>query len=186
MDLAINEEEHGLLVDLVQSRVSELHPEIRRCMDHNFKDGLKQELACFERLLERLRALCETSSAVRPWHPTLSRLLSTLLFDAAQRERLQTSAAAAKCQTANANPLRWPFHPAQDGGHPRTNPHAVVRLRSFGLVHSPLWREDRPALIANEATVRGYGTGDCAYYDHSLSGSGVPGHWVRRIPRQRW
>ena len=57
MNLEISKEEHGYLLDLVHSRVSELHPEIRRSMDHEFKDTLKHELECMQGLLERLKAV---------------------------------------------------------------------------------------------------------------------------------
>ena len=57
MNLEISKEEHGLLLDLVDSRVSELHPEIRRSMEHEFKDRLKHELECMRGLLERLKTL---------------------------------------------------------------------------------------------------------------------------------
>jgi len=46
MNLELSKEEHVLLLDLVDSRVSELHPEIRRSMDHEFKDKLKRDLEC--------------------------------------------------------------------------------------------------------------------------------------------
>ncbi len=48
MKLSIEKEERDLLVGLVESRISELHPEIRRSMDHTYKDELKQELERFE------------------------------------------------------------------------------------------------------------------------------------------
>ena len=57
MKLDIEKEERDLLVRLVENRISELHPEIRRSMDHNYKDGLKQELERFETILERLKSL---------------------------------------------------------------------------------------------------------------------------------
>ena len=57
MNLELSKEEHGLLLALVESRASELHPEIRRSMHHEYKDELKHELECIQGLLERLKAL---------------------------------------------------------------------------------------------------------------------------------
>jgi hypothetical protein len=56
MNLEFNQEERDLLQEVLESRVKELHPEIRRCMDHTYKDDLKKKLACYEGLLERLKA----------------------------------------------------------------------------------------------------------------------------------
>ncbi len=55
MYLEMDEDEYGFLVGLLESRVTELHPEIRRSRDRQFKDGLKQELDCLTALLDRLR-----------------------------------------------------------------------------------------------------------------------------------
>lgn len=63
MKMEIDNKERELLTDLVQSRVSEIHPEIRRSMDHTFKDQLKQDLEQLERLLARLRSLDDSKSA---------------------------------------------------------------------------------------------------------------------------
>lgn len=57
MELAIEKEERDLLVQLVESRISELHPEIRRSLDHTYKDELKRELKQHEAILERLKSL---------------------------------------------------------------------------------------------------------------------------------
>ena len=57
MNLELSKEEHGLLLALVDSRVSELHPEIRHSMRHEFKDALKHELECMQGLLKRLKSL---------------------------------------------------------------------------------------------------------------------------------
>jgi len=57
VNLQINDEERMLLTDLVESRMRELHPEIRRSMDHEFTDRLKHELECFQALSERLKEL---------------------------------------------------------------------------------------------------------------------------------
>ncbi len=59
MKLELDNKQRDLLVDLMESRVSELHPEIRRSMDHTYKDHLKQDLESFEELLERLKSLDE-------------------------------------------------------------------------------------------------------------------------------
>jgi hypothetical protein len=55
MNLELNEQERDLLMEVLESRTSELHPEIRRCMDHIYKDDLKKKLACYVGLLERLK-----------------------------------------------------------------------------------------------------------------------------------
>jgi len=57
VNLEISEEELGYLRNLVSSRVSELHPEIRRSMNYEFEDNLKHELECMQSLLERLQAI---------------------------------------------------------------------------------------------------------------------------------
>ena len=57
MNLEINKEELGYVTDLVDGRVRDLHPEIRRSMHHEYKDELKHELECLKELLERLKAL---------------------------------------------------------------------------------------------------------------------------------
>jgi hypothetical protein len=64
MRLEISQEERDLLMEMLESRTKELHPEIRRCMDHAFKEDLKRKLACHEGLLERLKA--EAASADSP------------------------------------------------------------------------------------------------------------------------
>lgn len=56
MNLEFNEEERELLIELLESRTQELHPEIRRSMDHNYKDMLKHQLECYRALLERVKA----------------------------------------------------------------------------------------------------------------------------------
>jgi hypothetical protein len=57
LNLEISSEQRDLLVAVVDSRVSELHPEIRRCMDHSYKEALKRELEHYRTLLEQLRSL---------------------------------------------------------------------------------------------------------------------------------
>jgi len=56
MNLELNEQERHLLVEVLDSRTKELHSEIRRCMDHIYKEDLKKKLECYEGLLERLTA----------------------------------------------------------------------------------------------------------------------------------
>jgi hypothetical protein len=55
MNLELNEEECGLLMEVLESRRQELHPEIRRCMDHDYKDMLNSKLKSCEMLLGRLK-----------------------------------------------------------------------------------------------------------------------------------
>lgn len=54
MILELNKVERELLMNLVDSRIGELHPEIRRTMDFNYRDNLKRELHCYQNLLTRL------------------------------------------------------------------------------------------------------------------------------------
>jgi len=57
VNLEVSEEELGYLRNLISSRASELHPEIRRTMHHEYKDRLQHELDCMTGLLERLPAI---------------------------------------------------------------------------------------------------------------------------------
>jgi hypothetical protein len=57
MNLEIDKNDRDLLAGLVERRISELHPEIRRSMDHTYKDKLKEDLNCLEAILERLKSL---------------------------------------------------------------------------------------------------------------------------------
>jgi len=56
MMLELNEKECEFLAELLEDRIKELHPEIRRCMDHIYKDILKEKLACYEGLLQQVKA----------------------------------------------------------------------------------------------------------------------------------
>jgi hypothetical protein len=62
MNLEIKEEEYNLLVDLLEARVEELHPEIRHSKDQDFKEHLKHDLHCLSDLLQRLKAATPVSS----------------------------------------------------------------------------------------------------------------------------
>ncbi|MAT69235.1 MAG: hypothetical protein CMJ58_06880 [Planctomycetaceae bacterium] len=55
MNLTLNDQERDFLLELLQWRAGELHPEIRRCMDHVYKDELKSKLQRCEALRERLK-----------------------------------------------------------------------------------------------------------------------------------
>lgn len=55
MDVNLSPEERDLLIEVLESRVKELHPEIRRSMDHNYKDMLNRKLECCQGLIERLK-----------------------------------------------------------------------------------------------------------------------------------
>lgn len=59
MNLELNAEERDMLLSLVESRISELHPEIRRSMEHKYKDQLKVRLEQFEALRDRLKSLTD-------------------------------------------------------------------------------------------------------------------------------
>lgn len=55
MALELNQEEHELLMEVLEGRRQELHPEIRHCMDHAYKETLRRKLECCESLLARLQ-----------------------------------------------------------------------------------------------------------------------------------
>lgn len=57
MNLEVNAGERDLLQGLLESRISDLHPEIRRSMNHAYHDKLAEELKCCESLLERMKSL---------------------------------------------------------------------------------------------------------------------------------
>lgn len=57
MNLEIDQKDRELVTGLVEARISELHAEIRRSMQHEFKDELKADLDRFEKLLTRLKSL---------------------------------------------------------------------------------------------------------------------------------
>ena len=61
MILELNEKERELLASLVDSRISELHPEIHHTMNFDYRDNLKNELQCYLNLLSRLQ-VAEVSS----------------------------------------------------------------------------------------------------------------------------
>lgn len=56
MKIDITQEEYELLVGLVESRVGELHPEIRRSRTYETRDELQHDLSVLRGLLERLQA----------------------------------------------------------------------------------------------------------------------------------
>jgi hypothetical protein len=55
MLLELNTEERGLVVGLLESRIREIHPEIRRSRDYKYHDGLKHDLEVLEGILNRLQ-----------------------------------------------------------------------------------------------------------------------------------
>ncbi len=54
MVLDIDEEKRQLLTDLVASRISELHPTIRRCRVSSCTEELKHDLVVLEQLHKQL------------------------------------------------------------------------------------------------------------------------------------
>ena len=54
MILELKAEQRDMLLDLLEVRAKELHSEIRRCMDHTFKDKLRKQLDCCKDMLEHL------------------------------------------------------------------------------------------------------------------------------------
>jgi hypothetical protein len=62
MNLDLEREELRLLREMVESRVQELQPEIRRCQNYRYQQELKDEWECLRRLLVRLKDLeCDVS-----------------------------------------------------------------------------------------------------------------------------
>ncbi len=56
MNLELSEEERNLVAEVLEGRRQELHPEIRHCMDHKYKDVLRRKLEVCESLLGRLHS----------------------------------------------------------------------------------------------------------------------------------
>jgi hypothetical protein len=54
MQITITDEQRRMLVDLVEGRIRELHPTIRRSRVSSCTDSLKQDLEDFETLLRTL------------------------------------------------------------------------------------------------------------------------------------
>jgi Ribonuclease G/E len=55
MELEISQKERQMLIELLESRMSELHPTIRRSRVSSVTDELKHDLEDVERLLEKVR-----------------------------------------------------------------------------------------------------------------------------------
>lgn len=63
MYFQLTRDEIRLLERLLQSRIEEIHPEIRRSMDHRYKHQLRDELEQLERLLHRVHeADCDVTA----------------------------------------------------------------------------------------------------------------------------
>ena len=65
MQLELSQEEHGILIDLVESRARELHPTIRRSRVSSVTDELKHDLEAMTHLLEKLQKTGAESESVR-------------------------------------------------------------------------------------------------------------------------
>jgi hypothetical protein len=67
MQLEISSGELRALTQLVDSRLEELHPEIRRCRNYRYRLDLKEEFDHLQRLLERMQSqLAEAPDTARP------------------------------------------------------------------------------------------------------------------------
>ena len=55
MNVEISEVERDVLLEVLEMRREELYSEVRRSMDHDYKDMLKVKLNCCEELLSRLK-----------------------------------------------------------------------------------------------------------------------------------
>lgn len=53
--------EHEVLVGLVERRIEDLGPEIRRCRSFHYQEELKQERKDLETLLNRLRSAADVA-----------------------------------------------------------------------------------------------------------------------------
>lgn len=63
MYLLIDHEEHRLLLELAETRIQEILPEIRRCKNLDYQQQLKAELERLRRLARRLHdAECDVSA----------------------------------------------------------------------------------------------------------------------------
>ena len=54
MQLTLNQEEQRLVTELVESRIRELHPTIRRSRVYQCTDSLKHDLEVLEQVADRL------------------------------------------------------------------------------------------------------------------------------------
>jgi len=63
MFLEMTRDEHVLLVGLVEARIHEIGPEIRRSRDYKYHDRLKGELELLQKLLHHLHeSECDVTS----------------------------------------------------------------------------------------------------------------------------
>jgi hypothetical protein len=58
--LELESEEQAALLQLIESRLGEIHPEIRRSQTTSFREELKHEEAILHRLADRLRPVSES------------------------------------------------------------------------------------------------------------------------------
>jgi hypothetical protein len=56
MTIEVTRDEHRVLIELVERRIEEMQPEIRRCRSFPYHEGLKEELGNLRRLLSRLQS----------------------------------------------------------------------------------------------------------------------------------
>ena len=54
MYVELEGKERELMIGLVEARIGELAPEIRRCRNSSYHDKLREELHAYQRLLQRL------------------------------------------------------------------------------------------------------------------------------------
>lgn len=57
MNVELSTQELSMVLELIDSRLSELHPEIRRCRDRQFRDSLKEQWMLLRELQQRLSTL---------------------------------------------------------------------------------------------------------------------------------
>jgi hypothetical protein len=62
MNLQLTEDEFAQLYDLVEGRIRELHPTIRRSLVHTCTDALKRDLAMMEGLRDKMRQVKERAT----------------------------------------------------------------------------------------------------------------------------
>ncbi len=63
MKLDLNEEQLKILLDLLDSRIREIHPEIRRSRVHSFHDQLARDLEMLHELQEHLKKMQQGEEA---------------------------------------------------------------------------------------------------------------------------
>lgn len=65
MNIELDQDEVAIIRELLESRISEIHPEIRRCRDYKYGDALKRKLKSLEQLLAKFADQAEPGQEQR-------------------------------------------------------------------------------------------------------------------------